>query len=69
MSEQNQKQNQNENPSNGFEFVEYSPEAAERIGYSDYSYWKSVFQNFLKKKSAVFMAFVFFALVIFSLLR
>ena len=32
MSEQNQKQNQNENPSNGFEFVEYSPEAAERIG-------------------------------------
>lgn len=66
MSEQNQKQNQNENPSNGFEFVEYSPEAAERIGYSDYSYWKSVFQNFLKKKSAVFMAFVFFALVIFS---
>lgn len=66
MSEQNQKQNQNENPSNGFEFVEYSPEAAERIGYSDYSYWKSVFQNFLKKKSAVFMAFVFFALIIFS---
>lgn len=49
-----------------FRFVEYSPEAAERIGYSDYSYWKSVFQNFLKKKSAVFMAFVFFALVIFS---
>ena len=26
-----------------FTFVEYSPEAAERIGYSDYSYWKSVF--------------------------
>lgn len=49
-----------------FSFVEYSPEAAERIGYSDYSYWKSVFQNFLKKKSAVVMAFIFFGLVIFS---
>ena len=36
-----------------FTFVEYSPEAAERIGYSDYSYWKSVFKNFLKKKAAV----------------
>lgn len=51
---------------NSFRFVEYSPEAAERIGYSDYSYWGSVFQNFLKKKSAVIMAIVFFALVIFS---
>lgn len=49
-----------------FHFVEYSAEAAERAGYSDYSYWKSVFQNFLKKKSAVVMAFIFFALVIFS---
>ncbi|MGN9165850.1 oligopeptide ABC transporter permease OppC [Tissierellaceae bacterium HCP3S3_D8] len=49
-----------------FYFVDYSPEAAERIGYSDYSYWKSVFQNFLKKKSAVILSFIFFALVIFS---
>lgn len=49
-----------------FRFVEYSPEAAERTGYSDYSYWKSVFQNFLKKKSAVVMAGIFFLLVIFS---
>ena len=49
-----------------FRFVEYSAEAAERTGYSDYSYWKSVFQNFLKKKSAVVMAFIFFGLAIFS---
>ncbi len=49
-----------------FRFVEYSAEAAERTGYSDYSYWKSVFQNFMKKKSAVVMALIFFALVIFS---
>lgn len=55
-----------ENKDDLFRFVEYSPEAAERTGYSDYSYWKSVFQNFFKKKSAVVMACIFFALVIFS---
>lgn len=49
-----------------FTFVEYSPQAAEMIGYSEYSYWKSVFQHFLKKKAAVALSFVFFALVIFS---
>lgn len=49
-----------------FRFVEYSAEAAERAGYSDYSYWKSVFQNFFKKKSAVVMSIIFFGLVIFS---
>ena len=49
-----------------FHVVEYSAEAAERIGYSNYSYWRSVFQNFMKKKSAVAMAFVFFAIVIFT---
>lgn len=49
-----------------FRIVEYSAEAAERIGYSNYSYWRSVFRNFLKKKSAVVMACVFFCLVIFS---
>ncbi len=49
-----------------FTFVEYSPEAAERIGYSDYSYWKSVFKNFLKKKAAVVLSIIFFGLVIFS---
>ena len=46
----------NDTQKDKFQFVEYSAEAAERIGYSDYSYWKSVFQNFFKKKSAVVMA-------------
>ena len=49
-----------------FSFVEYHPEAAERTGYSDYSYWKSVWKSFLKKKSAVIMMIVFFAIFIFS---
>ena len=49
-----------------FQFAEYRAQDAERTGYSNYSYWKSVWQNFVKKKVAVFMACVFFALIIFT---
>lgn len=49
-----------------FRVVEYSADAAERIGYSNYSYWRSVWQNFLKNKPAVVMGAVFIVLVIFS---
>lgn len=67
MADQNKVLNEKlENEDELFTFVEYSPEGAEMIGYSDYSYWKSVFQNFMKKKSAVVLSVIFFALVIFS---
>ena len=49
-----------------FEIAEYKPREAEKIGYSNYSYWKSVWSNFLKKKSAVFMSVVFILLFIFT---
>ena len=49
-----------------FQFAEYRSQDAERTGYSNYSYWRSVWQNFLKKKVAVVMAIVFFALLIFT---
>ncbi|MBQ8160998.1 MAG: ABC transporter permease [Clostridia bacterium] len=49
-----------------FEFAEYKPQEAERTGYSNYSYWKSVWQNFLKKRSAVVMSLVFLALFLFT---
>ena len=49
-----------------FYVVEYSPDQAERTGYSNYSYWKSVFQNFAKKKSAVVMSAIFISLIVFS---
>ncbi len=49
-----------------FEFAEYKAREAEKIGYSNYSYWKSVWANFLKKKSAVFMSIVFILLFIFT---
>ncbi len=49
-----------------FYVVEYSPEDAERIGYSNYSYWGSVLQNFLKNKVAVLCFVLFAALVVFT---
>lgn len=61
MEEKNQK-----NYDELFSFAEYSPEEAERSGYSDYSYWKAVFQSFLKKKTAVALSVIFLGLVIFS---
>ena len=49
-----------------FQFAEYRTQDAEKTGYSNYSYWKSVWANFIKKKVAVFMAIVFIALIIFT---
>ncbi|MDR1598658.1 MAG: ABC transporter permease [Oscillospiraceae bacterium] len=49
-----------------FDFAVFRFQDAERAGYSEYSYWKSVWRNFVKKKSAVVMLGVFFALFIFT---
>ena len=49
-----------------FDFAEYHSQDAEKTGYSNYSYWKSVWANFIKKKVAVVMAIIFFALLIFT---
>lgn len=49
-----------------FARAEYHYQDAERTGYSQYSYWKSVWQNFLKKKSAVVMLIVFVLLFVFT---
>lgn len=53
-------------PDELFYYVDYSPEEAERVGYSNYSYWGSVVQNFLKHKMAVVCLVAFLSLVIFS---
>ena len=49
-----------------FYFATHSVEDAERIGYSDYSYWGFVMHNFLKKKGAVCMLILFLGVVAFS---
>ncbi|NLJ64038.1 MAG: ABC transporter permease [Christensenellaceae bacterium] len=49
-----------------FEFAEYHPEEAERTGSSEYSYWRSVWRNFVKKKAAVAMLVIFSLLFLFT---
>lgn len=49
-----------------FSFVEFDHASAERTGYSEYSYWKSVFRTFSKNKFAMFLVFVMVALIIFA---
>ena len=49
-----------------FAFAEYNAQAAEKVGYSNYSYWKSVWANFLKKRPAVIMSIIFILLFIFT---
>ena len=41
-----------------FSFARYDAAAAERSGYSDYSYWKNTLRVFLKNKTAVFFLIV-----------
>ena len=52
-----------------FSFAEFNPEAAERGGYSDYSYWKSTLRAFFKNKVAVFFLFVMVTLLLFLHLK
>ena len=49
-----------------FSYAEYHAQDAERTGYSEYSYWKSVWRNFLKNKPAVVMSIIFALLFIFT---
>ena len=46
--------------------AEYHPEEAERTGSSEYSYWRSVWRNFVKKKAAVAMLVIFSLLFLFT---
>jgi len=51
---------------NLFEFAEYDDEAAKRAGYSNYSYWHSTWQVFLKNKIAVFLLIAMAAILLFT---
>ncbi len=47
----------------------YSEQAAERTGYSNYSYWGSTLRMFLKNKAAVFMLCVVLLLLAFTFIQ
>lgn len=52
-----------------FSFAGYDPSAAERIGYSNYSYWGSTFRAFCKKKSAMFLTVVLVVMLAFTIIQ
>lgn len=52
-----------------FTFAEYDEEAAERIGYSNYSYWGSTVRVFLKNKVALTLLIVMLSLLAFTIVQ
>ena len=52
-----------------FEFAEFDDKAAKRAGYSNYSYWRSTWQVFLKYKVAVFLMILMAALLVFTFIQ
>ncbi|NLD34849.1 MAG: ABC transporter permease [Clostridiales bacterium] len=52
-----------------FEFAGHDIMDAERIGYSNYSYWRSTFQVFFKKKVSVFLLAFLVALLAFTFIQ
>lgn len=49
--------------------AQYDEAAGEKTGYSNYSYWRSTFQVFLRNKLAVFLLFVLAALLLFTFIQ
>ena len=52
-----------------FELADYDHAAAEKSGYSNYSYWQSTIRVFLKNKVAVCLLCVLVALLLFTFLQ
>ena len=52
-----------------FVLAEYDESAAEKTGYSNYSYWRSTVQVFLKNRVAVFLLLVLAALLLFTFVQ
>jgi len=52
-----------------FEFAEYDASKAELTGYSNYSFWRSTIQVFLKNKVAVTLLIIVGFIILFTLLQ
>lgn len=52
-----------------FDFAEYNEKEAEITGYSNYSYWRSTIQMFLKNKVAVFLLLVILVILTFTVIQ
>ncbi|MFA5576234.1 MAG: ABC transporter permease [Tissierellaceae bacterium] len=54
---------------NLFEFAIYDEEEAKRGGYSNYSYWKSTWEVFIRNRLAAFLLILIVALLIFTIIQ
>lgn len=52
-----------------FELAEYDDLNAERVGYSNYSYWHSTWKVFLKNKIAVFLLILMASIIVFTIIQ
>lgn len=52
-----------------FDFEEFDESLVEKTGYSNYSYWRSTFQAFARKKSAMFFLSLVVLLVLFTFIQ
>ena len=52
-----------------FSFADYDEAEAEKTGYSNYSYWRSTLNMFMKNKVAVVMLVVMLAIIIFAAIQ
>jgi oligopeptide transport system permease protein len=52
-----------------FQFAEYNEEEAKRGGYSNYSYWRSTWQVFIKNKLAVFLLTLMAVILVFTIIQ
>ena len=52
-----------------FSFADYDEAEAEKTGYSNYSYWRSTLNRFMKNKGAVVMLVVMLSIIIFAVIQ
>lgn len=52
-----------------FAFADFDPDAGERIGYSNYSYWRSTLGMFLRNRTALFLLILLGSLLAFTFLQ
>ncbi len=52
-----------------FSYADYDEQEVEKIGYSNYSYWKSTIKMFCKNKVAVILVFVIVAILAFTFIQ
>lgn len=52
-----------------FTFADFDKTASERVGYSDYSYWKSTLRGFLKNRVAMAFLIILCTLLFFTFLQ